>query len=304
MNWRDLALAEVIKSAQSANNRWLEENPQPEKEQISQKIIDLVFSEDPYRFCQALLLVKRFVSVNRILLLATHFGRVEWLDGLRVLRDIADADVIFKEIEHDVPLEKRVKFLRAVRELDPDNHGSYLCGAIKYYPEKVIEMIQATSFAPMIMKYRNGTFDHELENLCFCFNEAEVHEHFEIVKVLWDKLVQETPEPTLYGLEFLNRYINSHPNWEQFAEFVFRDLFGKPRRGWTDTEKVIKNLISVNGLWPNVVLEAVENISNEEKRKEKINSFNDYWKEREFQKGRLSKEESIRVIKRIDKLFF
>jgi hypothetical protein len=237
---------------------------------------------------------------------------------------------IFGSIE-EISIRQRVNFFRKIRDLNPDKPGKVLEEAMKEIPGKIIELIRKTPFTPMVLAYRGRTFDHELENFLFCFDEANVHLYPAVTKALWEKLMNETPERNLYMLDFLAHYIETHPNWEKFARFIFNNLFGGPRRGWESVEAVLKGLVSVNGLWPRIVIKTIEELPigevavesklsflsgpvdvDKEKKEKLLTSFREEYEEieRQYSEGgryfgdKLSKEESRRVIDKINELFF
>lgn len=171
---------------------------------------------------------------------------------------------IFGTIEES-SVSDRVKLFRKTRDFNPDKPGKVLEEAMREVPEKIIDLIGKTSFAPIVLISRGRAFDHELENFLFCFHEANVFLYPAITKALWDKLLNETPERNLYGLEFIARYIETHPNWEKFARFIFNDLFDGPRRNWESQDAILKGIVSTNGLWPRAIAQAIEELPNTSK---------------------------------------
>lgn len=226
---------------------------------------------------------------------------------------------IFGTIE-EVSVSDRVKFFRKIRDFSPDKPGKVLEEAMREIPDKIIDLIGKTSFAPIALISRGRAFDHELENFLFCFDEANVHMYPTVAKALWGKLLNETPERNLYSLDFLARYIEVHPNWEKFAHFIFNDLFDGPRRNWENQNAVLKGLVSLNGLWPRAIIQAIEELPNTSKlgcwtrtisEEDKLQRIIDLQEEceeiehRTFDSGReLSKKQSHLVINKINELFF
>jgi len=214
---------------------------------------------------------------------------------------------------------ERVKSFRKIRDLNPKEPGKILEEAMRRIPDKIIELLRKTSFAPLPLIGNGRSFDHELENLLFCFDEANVHLHPAVAEALWNKIVNETPERRLYGLEFLSRYIEAHSRWKEFASFIFNDLFGGPRRNWESQDAVLKGLVSVNGLWPRALKRAIEELPtgdvkhgfhawtiSEDMKKSRLADIEKACKEFEGQypEKRLSKEQSQQVIDKINELFF
>ncbi|MDP1845986.1 MAG: hypothetical protein Q8L09_04585 [Candidatus Moranbacteria bacterium] len=222
----------------------------------------------------------------------------------------------------EVSVSDRVKFFRKIRDLNlnPDKPGKVLEEMMQEIPDKITELIRKTSFAPIALIGRGRAFDHELENFLFCFEEANVYLYPTVTKALWDKLLNETPERNLYGLKFIARYIETHPDWEKFARFIFNDLFDGPRRNWESQDAVLKGLVSVNGLWPRAIIQAIEELPNtsklrcltrtisEEEKARRIVDLQGECEEIErhgLDSGKeLSVEQSHMVINEINKLFF
>lgn len=225
---------------------------------------------------------------------------------------------IFGTIE-EMSVSDRVKFFRKIRDFTPKEPGKILEEAMREIPNKIIELIRKTSFAPLPLIGNGRAFDHEQENFLFCFDEANVHLYPAVAETLWNKIVNETPERRLYGLEFIARYIEAHPSWEKFARFIFDELFDGPRRNWESQDAVLKGLVSVNGRWPRDLKRAIEELPtgdvkhgfhtwtiSEDMKRSRLADIEKARKEFEGQypEKRLSKEESQQVIDKIKELFF
>lgn len=339
INWNEVVLEApvdkpkgwtAIGEAELVIERWLLEKLNPSQESIDKWMDELIqnsycFASSNYSvaltLCKAYLLAKVGASTLQILNLGSRCAQVGWTIGLAAIIELLPLERLLEAVSKEATLRDRVIMLRQIRELTPGNTGVLLTEAMEKHPDKVLELIKTTSFAPMVLAYNCGTFDHELENFFFCFNVASVHQFPQITKALWDKLVSETPEPTLHSLEFLNRYIEVHPNWRQFAEFIFHDLFAGPRQSLLDSRAVIAHLASTNGLFPDLIIRTIKEMpdGSEQDASSKFGSATRTIKDEEkagwiagilkrweeiMPKDRLTKVESQGVIDKINELFF
>lgn len=191
-------------------------------------------------------------------------------------------------------VDARVKRFKVLYNLSRELFKMVMGEVMKKFPQKIEEMIWNTELDPTMKRYPNEprAFDHELENFLTCFQMADVHRYPTITRALFDKTVHDTPERFLYGLDFLNNFIESHPNWDKFAEFIFKDLFGGPKIGMLDPAVILKRLSSVNGRWYEIF----------EKTEENADSI---WELRGWEiDPHLGVTQSRRVIDKIRELFF
>jgi hypothetical protein len=217
----------------------------------------------------------------------------------------------------------RVRWFGELRNQYPENKGFMLSWACENEPEKVKEIIRTTSFTPMVGNYRGGTFDHELENFSFCFVEAGIEKYPSLIKELWSKLVNESPEPVIKAdITFLIRFIEAHENYGKLVEFILHELFGKARPGLIDPDAVIRHIRLDNELFPKAVYETIdryedikeemvslfggkpEAIDKDAIKRELPMAWKKRWPEDVLNVRYLTKEESRLLINKIDELFF
>ncbi|MDO8483110.1 MAG: hypothetical protein Q7S86_04820 [bacterium] len=162
----------------------------------------------------------------------------------------------------------RTEWFRVMRNKFPDNKSYMLAWACEHAPEKVEKIIATTSFKPMVFIYCGGTFDHELENFVFCFADAGIHKYPRLVKALWDKLMNESPEPIIHyqpGLQFLIDFVQSQPKYTELLHFTINELFGHIVPGRIDPKDVIQRIRIVNGLYPKIIFDAMAEFTDGQK---------------------------------------
>ena len=217
------------------------------------------------------------------------------------LAKLIRVETLFADIE-PANIGKRSNWLRILSEVYPDKPQTIMTKALEIIPQEVIiQLIRDTAlFSYNHLTCSGSILNHELNNFLYTFAEAGVYRYPAIVKTLWNKVVLEIPEADMGELKFMVPYIESHPKYAEFVHFLAFDLFGEPRPGRIDPADVLEKLCSINGLWPNSLFEIVKFKG----YKEKCNSYRDvqenYMQKQEY----CSREESERVIRKINELFF
>lgn len=216
----------------------------------------------------------------------------------------------------------RVSWLKAMRDAFPENKNHLLAWAFENEPGKVEEIIRTTSLTPMVFLYNGGTFDHELENFVFFFTAAGIHKYPRLVKVLWDKVLNESPEPIIepeIGFRFLVNFVQEHPKHGELLKFIMTDLFDRVVPGRIDPKDVIPMIRIINGLYPKVIYDEIAKFKDGQEIMRGIGIYtirkSDYeeglrivlerkYPEDGLRKAYLSVDESRRMIDKINELFF